>query len=466
MGRRLFRLLLTTYKPGYQPKIFSLQRWACLRGKFILFPFPRSSLFSLRTGGAEDQTIKLLSILLIFSSITPVYAHLHGHDVEPDNPYNFKSPNDSVFFQAIEHLKENNRCGGYLRVGFIQTDHNSASAIGGEIGCEYQFNPYVKAHLGIFASYDPGTNSDDDFRIQDDFFNNKKDSYLILGEAVLTLSYAGLDAHLGRQHFDSPHIDGDDLRMIANLFEAYLIDYQYSETLSFGAGFVREAAGWENGANISQFVSIGEAFGGRSNGAWLSWVNYQQDSIATDAWFYYVADHLSIFYAELVHTGDFTENLSYSLSFQYDWGHDVGNARLGHINANTVGVMAAIAWTDFTFTAAYNHNFGHTGAIASVGGGPFFTSLEDQTLDAATGTDTRSYLLGIEYQLNEYIGLGSAYGQFNAANHREYNKEELNVFMNVSWKEHFNAELMYAVTNDKNSEPDMHQIRAILTYRF
>lgn len=28
------------------------------------------------------------------------------------------------------------------------------------------------------------------------------------------------------------------------------------------------------------------------------------------------------------------------------------------------------------------------------------------------------------------------------------------------------VEVMYAVIDDKNSEPDMHQIRAILTYRY
>jgi len=44
--------------------------------------------------------------------------------------------------------------------------------------------------------------------------------------------------------------------------------------------------------------------------------------------------------------------------------------------------------------------------------------------------------------------------------------EELNFLININWKDTLSTELMYAVIDDKNFEPDMHQIRAILTYRY
>lgn len=411
------------------------------------------------------MTIKFLSIILLFLAVTPVFAHLNGNE-KMDRPFNFKSPDDPDSFQAVEHNEEYYGCSGYLRTGFIQTDHQSASAIAGELGCGYQLNQYIKAHVGLFASIDPGWNSHNDNTIQADFFNQKKDSYLIVGEAVLTLSYQQFEAHLGRQNFDSPHLDSDDLRMISNLYEAYLLDYHYSDAVYFGTGYIREAAGWENGANASQFISIGEALGGDSGGAWSSWINYQQDNITSDVWFYLIPDHIAIFYAELIYSKELSESLSYNLAIQYDWGNDIGRASLGEVDAHTVGIMAAITWTDITFTAAYNYNSGDTGAVASVGGGPFFTSLEDQTLDAITGTDTEAVLLSIEYQINDFVSIGSAVGQFNASNLSEYNKEELNIFLNINWQEQITTELMYAVINDKNSEPDMHQIRAILTYRY
>jgi len=44
--------------------------------------------------------------------------------------------------------------------------------------------------------------------------------------------------------------------------------------------------------------------------------------------------------------------------------------------------------------------------------------------------------------------------------------EELNLLININWNDTLSTELMYAVINDKNSEPDRHQIWAILTYRY
>ena len=409
-----------------------------------------------------------LFITTLFFAVTPAFAHLHGYE-ERETPYNINPPDDIEPFRAVDHREEYYGCSGYVRAGYIQTEqdgHEAATAIGGELGCGYRLNQYIKAHLGVFASLDPGLNSHNDDNIQGDFFNRKKDSYLILGEAVLTLSYQQIEAHLGRQNFDSPHMDGDDLRMIANLFEAYLLDYHYSDDLYFGSGFVREASGWGNGASASQFVAIGEAFGGKSSGAWVSWLNYQQDNLSSETWFYYIPDHLTIFYSEFIFSDEMTDTLSYSFGLQYDWGSNTGDARLGQVDAHTLGVMGVVTWADFTFIAAYNKNIGDTGAVVSIGGGPFFTSVEDQTLDAIEGDDGESVLLSLEYNIHESLVLGVMAAKFNASEKNDYNKEELNVFINYNWSETVNAELMYAVVDDLNSEPDLHQVRVILTYQY
>lgn len=411
--------------------------------------------------------LNLLYSVLFFTLFTSqTFAHLHNNE-EQDNPFNVKPPDDIESFQGINHEEAFYGCSGYVRAGYIQTeqdDHSSAIALGGELGCGYRLNQYIKAHLGIFASLEPGLNSDDN--IHSEFFNSKNDSYLIVGEAVLTLSYKNIDAYLGRQKFDSPHMDGDDLRMIANLFEAYLVDYHFSDELTIGSGFVRQAAGWENGANASQFVSVGEAFGGKSSGAWVSWLNYQQQNYTSDIWFYYIPDHMTIFYSDFIFSDELYDSVSYSLGVQYDWGSDIGNNRLGEVDAHSFGVMAALTWADFTLTTAYNKNFGNTSAIASIGGGPFFTSLEDQTLDVVEGGDSQAILMGLEYQINDSLGVGAMVGKFNASNRNDYNKEESNLYINYNWGEVFAAELIYAVVDDLNKEPDLHQLRVILTYQY
>ena len=147
-------------------------------------------------------------------------------------------------------------------------------------------------------------------------------------------------------------------------------------------------------------------------------------------------------------------------------GKDSGQSRLGEVDAHTVGVMASISGYDFTLTAAYNKNFGNTGAIASVGGGAFYTSMEDQTLDAAAGVDTQSVLFGLEYELNSNLSLGVNLAKFRAMNKKDYKTEEINYFVNYNWNDKLTAEVMYAVINDKNSSEDTDQIRAIITYRY
>ena len=409
-------------------------------------------------------------LLLLILAVNPAYAHLL-EDEEQDKVFNYKSPDDIEPYQAVKHEEDYHGCSGYLRVGFLQTeirtvDTSSANAIAGKLGCGYRFNPHIKAHLGVLGTLDIGLNSSNDDNIHAEFFNRKKDSYLMLGEAVLTLSYGDFEAHLGRQNFDSPHLDGDDLRMVANLFEAYLIDYHYSDELYFGAGFVREASGWENGGNLSHFIPIGEALGGRDGSAWLSWLAYEEEHFSSNAWFYFIPNHLTVFYGEMIYSNFLAPEISYNVALQYDWGRDSGAARLGKINAHTLGFMTSVSGYDFTLTLAYNKNFGNTGAVASVGGGPFFTSLEDQTLDAATGEDTQSVLFSVEYALNNEFSLGVAMGEFRAADKKDYQTEEINYFLNYNWNNKLTAELMYAVVDDKNSSEDTDQIRAIITYRY
>jgi len=420
---------------------------------------------------AQGITMNILTYFFLLILVTnPVYSHLHGEG-RKGKVYNYKSPDNIKPYQAVEHEEEYYGCGGYLRTGFIQTkirsvDTSSASAIAGELGCGYRLNEYIKAHLGVFGTLDTGLNSQNDDNIHAEFFNRKKDSYLMLGEAVLTLSFDSFEAHLGRQNLDSPHLDGDDLRMVANLFEAYLVDYHFSDELYMGAGFVREASGWENGGNLSHFIPVGEALGGRGGNTWLSWLTYEEEHMSGNAWIYFIPDHLTIFYGELIVKQSITPDILYSLGIQYDWGQESGDARLGNIDAHTLGAMASVSGFDFTLTAAYNKNFGNTGAVASVGGGPFFTSLEDQTLDAATGEDTQSVLLGLEYAFNNKFSLGVNWGEFRAIDKSDYHAEEVNYFLNYNWNDKLTPEFMYAVIDDKNSSEDTDQIRAIITYRY
>ncbi len=372
---------------------------------------------------------------------------------------------------AVADTEKNYHCDGYARTGFIHTklravETQSATAIAGKIGCGYRLNTYVSAYVAGYGSLDMGLNPHNDANVHPDFFNAKKDSYLMLGEAFLTLEYEGFSARLGRQIFESPHIDSDDIRMVPNLVEAYLVDYQLNDELKLGAGFIRQMVGWENGVNQSHFVPIGEAFGGRNSGAWLSWLNYEQERFEANAWLYIIPNHLAITYADIQYQDQLTQDIAYSVGLQYDFGHSIGEARLGQFKAHTFGVIGTLSAKGLTFTAAYNKNFGKTGALTSAGAGPFFSAMEDQTLDMATGKEAQSYLLGLDYSINDALNIGMAYGEVNARDKSDYQVQEINYYLTYHLNDRFNMEIIYAAVDDKNSTEDMDQLRAIFTYQF
>ena len=362
-------------------------------------------------------------------------------------------------------------CGGYARAGFIETDVDnnateSAYAVGGEFGCKVDLNENINIRLGVSTSIDPGFNTGNDSSLHGDFFDKDKDSYAMLGEASLNFNYEDFEAHLGRQIFDSPHMDSDDLRMVPNRFEAYQLNYGVNENIDLGFAYVTKMSGWENGIDQSDFVDVGEAYGADNGDAYVAWATYEQDDLALQAWGYNLEDIVNIFYAEAIYGADFNDNVAWEVGLQYDHGSETGSDKLGDIDADTWGVSAAITNQYFTVSAAHNRNNGDTGALASLGGGPFFTSMEDQTLDAVEGDNARATTLGIEGEVVEGLTVGFVASEFRADNKNDYHVKENNFYMNYEWNDAFLLETIYADIDDKNSSDDTDQIRIILTYQF
>jgi len=407
---------------------------------------------------------------LLFSGIFFLFQNVHGHTPKPsgsNQPYK----QEGEIFKAVEHLDKYVGCSGNIRAGYIESSIGSdktlsANAIGGKLGCGYTFNENIKVHLGLYTSLDTGLNRSDDNNIQDDFFNNKKDGYILLGEAYLNFNIDKFEFHLGRQKLDTPHFDADDLRMIPNLFEAYIFDYHASDNLYFGSGFVREMSGWENGADRADFIGVGDAFGGNGGSAWVSWINYEYYQLSTSLWYYLIPDHLHIVFAEIIYEDHITDQIAYTFGLQYDWGHNAGANRLDAIHANTWGVFASLSGFDLTASFAYNQNYGGQGAISSLGGGPFFTSMEELTLDAVSGDDASAFMLLVEYSPLDYLTVGGAFGKFKASDRSQFDVDEINVFVNVNWDKKVALEVMYANLDDKNTLESDHQFRAILTYKY
>ena len=362
-------------------------------------------------------------------------------------------------------------CGGYLRVGYMHSTLGSekkriTNAVGGELGCDVAVNSHVSGHLGAFASIDTGLNRSHNNDILGDFFDEDLDSYLILGEAYLDLSYDKIKMRLGRQRLDTPHINSDDLRMVPNLFEAYMVDVELADNLYAGAGLVRNMSGWENGADHTHFEGVGDVLGGDGNKAWLAWATHEGDLVDSSVWYYNIPDHLEITYADVIHGGQLTNDIGYELGMQFDWGKDIGDSKLGNIDSKTWGLSAALTYQQLTTTFAFNRNNSNKAALASLGGGAFSTSMEDQTLDAVEGERAEAIVLGLEYAGTDSLRLGIAVGQFSAKDKNDYDAQEIDLYVNYRWQENTGLELVFAQVDDTNVSGEDHQLRAIMAYTY
>ena len=168
-------------------------------------------LITLQTAIAQDEPAETLA-----REDKSVQIQPPSEDLSPGFPYNI---NTSLRVEGIKHDLKYDGCNGFIRGGYIQTHQKTVSnqqayGLGGELGCGISWGPYFKLHASAFTAINPGFNSGNKDEIQGDFFDENKNSYITLGEAVMTLSYGDLQAHLGPQRFNSPHMDQDDLRSL------------------------------------------------------------------------------------------------------------------------------------------------------------------------------------------------------------------------------------------------------------
>jgi len=373
-------------------------------------------------------------------------------------------------YQLLDKWLDQTGCNTTLRAGFIRSSlgavkTQAANAVAGELACHLAVNKQLSFHAALFGTISANLNHSNDERMHGDFFNEKSDGYLMLGEAYIKLSFDSFEARLGRQQLDTPHMKGDDMRLVPNLFEAYLAEFYSTDNLQLGGGFVRSMSGGENGFDQSHFAGVGDALGGEGDRSWLSWLKHAGGLVETSLWYYHVADNVQIIYADMSHSGKLGD-IDYHVAVQADWGEDIGSSNIGVVDAKTWGVLSAINYQQITATFAYNRNHSNNGALPSLGGDAFFTSMEDQTLDAVTGDRAEALLLGLEYALSQQLTLGGALGQFKAGDKSDYEVEEANFYLSFIWSDAAMLDFVYAQLNDKNVAGNDHQLRAILTYKF
>jgi len=376
-------------------------------------------------------------------------------------------------YDLMDHTK------AQLRAGYITFSEDGESATHGYAlaghahfdtgrwqGMKLAAEVYTVLNLGI---------NQNPLNVNGDFFDEQGNSFILFSQAYLDGQWGNTKIKLGRQSLNTPHADADDIRMMPNYFEAYTITNTDIDDLTLTAGFIHRMAGWENAVNAQQFVDVGETLGSEHiDGIYYASASYDGiKDLSLNLWYYNYHDIANVIYAEAGYEYTFPKETTLTLGLQYDKSQETGAAFLGRQDAHTYGLSMELASEEIGvhILAAYNKDTGETGAMGlSLGGGPFFTSMEDQTLDAM-GMAGSAWIVGAGFHFSavgiEGLNAGIAYGSFKAEEASLYETNEIDAVIDYSFSDKFSVSAAFASVDFKVSNmEDYNQFRVITNYNF
>lgn len=340
---------------------------------------------------------------------------------------------------------KNTSVSGLVRAGYINVNPDiagnkttSATAIAAQLkletgiwhGLQIGVAPYVVQKISDLS----GDKSDNE--LNGDFFDRTNDSYAYLGEAYLNYSRGAGSLRIGRQLLDNPFINTDDIRSHPNTFDAVWLNYRFSDALNIEAGKVKRWAGFDSGASQEKFKKAS------NDGVVAIGASYQlNQNQAYQAWYYDFDNSHQQVYFDLSYTrGDL------EAGFQYSNFNESNNSS---VDGAVYGVSIAYTIDKLSLNAAFNEvsNGGGQSVSNGLGGGNFFTSMDELTIDGIN--DASSYLIGADYSVSDNLSISLAFGHFKDGKKITSDIDETDLVVNYAINDKTDVEYIYAdVSND------------------
>jgi imipenem/basic amino acid-specific outer membrane pore len=379
----------------------------------------------------------------------------------------------TIYGASFDDAFKNGRAGGQIRLGAIAQENpegsedSYAAALGGQLKLETGAWNGLKFGVAAYISQEIGALSGDGEKLNPDFFADGGDSFAYVGEAYLDYAWNGLNLRVGRQQIDTPFADTDDIRMHPNTFEALVVTYSgFEETLLVG-GCLTRWAGYDSEGDITAFKRFDDNTS--SGAAVVGVVNESVEGVALQGWYYGIDDLADAFYTEAVYSGELFDTLQFEAGLQAAY---FAEKEASGIDGSVGGVLLAAGSDAFMLLGAYNRamNENGTAPMDGLGGGPYFTSMEEMTIDGLE--DAEAYAFGAEADLSalgiDGLGLCLTYGVFKSDTASSDKAEEVDVILSYEAAEQFVAEVSYAAIDDKHEtlDGDWSRWLARLNYSF
>lgn len=324
----------------------------------------------------------------------------------------------AAFADSIEDAFKNGTVSGEIRLGYVNQDNDDAttnqnSAAGGHIMYETAAFNGISAGVGFYTTHRIESKAGDGAGTG--LFDSNDDSYSILGQAYVNVAMGNTNLKAGRQQIDTPYADSDDIRMIPNLFEAYVLSNTDLPDTTLIAAQVEKWSGVDAGTP-EKFEPL---VAGADGVTMFAGVYGGIPDTELSLWYYDVDQLTAIAYLEGATEVALGEGMGLALGAQYANQSEKSSSG---VDGTVWGISAelGIESAGTTVMAAYNDisNDAGTSVVNGFGGGPYMTSMDETTIEGLY--DGSAWLAGVSVDLGmigaEGLSIGYAYGDFEDGN--------------------------------------------------
>lgn len=362
----------------------------------------------------------------------------------------------NIYGETFKEALLNTAFEGNLRVGYqnqtpqVDDLREDEYALGLNLHAETASYHGLQVGATLFSSYGNGKEGFEGVP----FFDTQNDSYTILGEAYLKGTFSNTTFILGRQSFDTPFADRDDIGMVPNSFEAYtLLNRDVKDTTIF-LSHVQKWSGVDSD-DPGTFTNVNG-----NKGMQVLGVTYEGlKNTLLSGWFYHLSDEVKITYLEAAYEGE-TESYTYGGRAQYAY-QDYDDTESSKIYG--ASIFCGVKKLGLTTTIAYNRTDGRE-AENFFGGGPFVTNAEHNTLKEA-GPDGNIILYILEWDAS-VVNMEGLTFMVNVDGHHAdlYHAKEFDISMAYSHSDVLNFSAAYSEINDEDES--FKNLRIFANYSF
>ena len=373
---------------------------------------------------------------------------------------------------GFAHMFDDGRITGQVRSIFSSINYLNAqdiytTAVGGYFKYELAQYQGFSATVALRTSHDihQFSGKEDERNTN---LSSSAGSYSKLTQASIDYSYEGLDVHIGRQIIDTPLADSDDIRMIANSFEAYVLNYKI-DNITLMLAHLLAWQGYD--ANLDEaWVKTAE------NGTNFAGIIYSDSNVDTSVWYYNINGEADDFmasnsvYMDAIAHLHVDNKLFLHVGMQY-----LNQDELNHsgVSSHIYGLTSEVIYNDIGINLAYNKSLKGKKSFSGFGGGTLFTNMDSMILNhISEDRDASSWVGALSYKIGEFSFL-YAYGDFlGEVNSRLETEHIIEQDAGIEYLHNDNLTLAFIYTKNSDLEDtnindgSWENMRMLLAYNF